>query len=159
MWTAYLHGAFVHIYWIFLENQVFYLFLNCTFLCLVHHPIHHNPVYPTFQWFDKQFQGVVSHFKSRNNLPFKLICIMTIINWGIWHLNAVKVSINWGTCFNQKLYIYLFIIWTDRQEAAKKSLNYYDYHCTSYCICDIILPKQIIALIYGLPVDIINVLF
>lgn len=90
----------------------------------------------------------MSHFKSRNNLPFKLICIMTIINWGIWHINAVKVSINWGTCFNQKLYIYLLIIWTDRQEAAQKSLNYYDYHCTSYCICDIILPKQIIALIW-----------
>lgn len=81
------------------------------------------------------------------------------INWGIWHLNAVKVSINWGTCFNQKLYIYLLIIWTDRQEAAQMSSNNYDYHCTSNCICDIILPKQIIALIYGLPVDIINVLF
>lgn len=92
----------------------------------------------------------MSHFKSWNNLPFKLICIVTIyhINWDIWHINAVKISINWGTCFNQKLYIYLLIIWTDRQEAAKKSLNYYDYHCTSYCICDIILPKQIIALIW-----------
>lgn len=55
------------------------------------------------------------------------------------------------------IFIYLLSELTDT--AAHMSLNYYDYHCTSNCICDIILPKQIIALIYGLPVDIINVLF
>lgn len=55
--------------------------------------------------------------------------------------------------------IYLLSELTDKKQQRRVIMNYCDYHCTSYCIRDIILPKQIIALIYGLPVDIINVLF
>lgn len=84
---------------------------------------------------------------------------MWLINWGIWHINAVKVSINWGTCFNQKLYIYLFIIWTDRQEAAQKSLNYYDYTTALAIVYVTLFYQSKLLLWYGLPVDIINVLF
>lgn len=46
--------------------------------------------------------------------------------------------------------VYLFIYylnWQTRSSKEEFELLWL-YHCTSYCICDIILPKQIIALIW-----------